>query len=90
VEQVQRGDVEGGRHPNGRAAPHQALGEVQPGISVEEATVDVGRGDVDQLGRVGQLGQLDDHAHGELAGRAFVARQHRPVGLAQPHAQTLP
>ena len=87
VEQVHRTDVEGGRDADAGAAVDEAVDEVEAGLAVVEAGVDVRAADVDQLAGPGRLGGAQDEPHGEggaLPGRAV---EQRPVARAQRQAQ---
>ncbi|GIK99645.1 MAG: hypothetical protein BroJett029_38540 [Alphaproteobacteria bacterium] len=48
MQQVERADIERGRHRDPAAALDQAFGEMHAGIAVIEAAVDMGGGDRDQ------------------------------------------
>jgi len=83
VQQIHRPDVERRRHGHARPAADQPLGELQPGVAVVEAAVDVGRFDVKQPRRAIDAGHRHQDAHGHLRRRAHFAGQHRCVALSQ-------
>jgi hypothetical protein len=60
-------------HDRVRLGPGDVLAEVQAGVPVEQAAVDVGRGDADQLGGAGQLGLRSAARPGGYRGQACGA-----------------
>ena len=83
VEQVERGNVERGGHPDSPAEIAQAGGIVEAGPAEVEGPVDMGAGDVDQAAGAGCSGQSDQQAHGDGVGLAEFPGQHGPVLGAQ-------
>ncbi len=76
---VQAADVERGGHGDAGAQAGQALGKFQPGGADIDGAVDVGAGDVEQLGRARDLGHAREDRHRQLAGGAMLASQHSAV-----------
>ena len=79
MEQVERADVQGRRYRQRGSAGEESFREVQPGLSVVQARVDVGLGDVPQARRSCDLG----HLHDEHASRAPRPRRVRRPGRAR-------
>ena len=83
MDQVHRPDVERRGHDHSRPAGGQSFGELQPGITVIEAAVNMGRLDVEQSFRAVDAGHGHQDAHRHLRRRAHFARQQCLVALSQ-------
>ena len=79
VEEVERAHVERRRHRHSGAVAGEPFGEVEPGLTVVEARVDVGAGDVEKPVGAHRLGRAHDDPHGECTGGAGVAGEDGPV-----------
>ena len=90
MDAVERADIERRGHRDVTALGHQQLGECDARRPVEEAAIDMGRGDLDEPLGAHQSRGLGDHAHRALRGRA-VQPVHRRAFLRRerqhaPHA----
>ena len=72
VRQVDRADIEGGRHADFAAEVDQAFGEVEGRAPMIKTAVDMRGLDVDEGARVDGVGEAHEKAHGE--GRAEPMR----------------
>ena len=72
MDQVDRADVEGGRHANLAAEVDHAFGEVEARAPMIKTAVDMRRLDVDEGARVDGVGETHEKTHGE--GRAGPMR----------------
>ena len=67
MEQIERADVQRGRHCCFCVVGREPLGEVECSLAVEQASVDVGRANVTKRWSFKSSRELDHQPHGELA-----------------------
>ena len=91
VDEIDRSDVDRRRHTHLPAERDELLGEVQAGLAVEDAPVDVHGVDIDELGGAADAAEFGDDPHGEGNGRTLLPRQHRllVLGEVKEHTHTL-
>ena len=75
MDQVDRADVEGGRHANLAAEVDHAFGEVEARAPMIKTAVDMRRLDVDEGARIDGVGETHEKTHGEGRARAMRAAE---------------
>lgn len=83
MDQVERPDVQRGRHRDLRARIDEILDEVEAGLAVVKAAVDMGGRDVDQAWRGHHLRRARDDPHRARDAVAEIPAQHGAVAVTQ-------
>lgn len=83
MQEVQQAGVESRRNRDSPVARREELDEVEAGLSVIDAAVDMSGLHVDQPRRFEGFGHLDDHLHGDPTRIAFVARQESSIAIVK-------
>jgi hypothetical protein len=83
VKEVDGADVEGGRDTDMGATVDKALGKLESGVAVVEATVDVRRSDVEQVRCLIDAGHRTEDRHRHLYRGPCVTVEFRAVVVAE-------
>ncbi|MDR8801405.1 hypothetical protein FEP89_02137 [Burkholderia multivorans] len=83
MDQVERADVQRGRHRDARTRRDEIVDEVETRLPVIQTAVDMRARDVDQVRRGHHLRGTRDDPHRARDAFAEFAAQHRVVALAQ-------
>ena len=86
MDQVDRADIERGRHAHPTAPSDQLLDEIEARLAMIEAAVDMGLRNRDQRASADRLGEGNEDLHRPGRRRASFASAHGALGLAQPQA----